>query len=92
MKKAVLLAVLGIVAMVIACSSVQSAREAPRISKEELKAKLGSPDLVLIDVRTRKDWDMSSGKIIGSIRMDPDAFDDWAGTLAKEKEIVLYCA
>jgi rhodanese-related sulfurtransferase len=34
---------------------------------------------------------MSSGKIIGAIRMAPDAFDDWSGTLAKDKEIVLYC-
>ena len=92
MKRAVLLAVLGVIAVFVACTNVQSAKDAPRISKEELKAKLGSPDLVLIDVRTRKDWDMSSDKITGAIRMDPESLDDWAGTLAKEKEIILYCA
>lgn len=92
MKRAVLLAVLGVITVFVACTNVQSAKDAPRISKEELKAKLGSPDLVLIDVRTRKDWDMSSDKITGAIRMDPEALDDWAGTLAKEKEIILYCA
>jgi len=92
MNRAILLAVLGAVAVFMACTSVQSAKETPRISKEELRAKLGSPDLVLIDVRTKKDWDMSSDKITGAIRMDPEAFDDWPGTLAKEKEIVLYCA
>jgi rhodanese-related sulfurtransferase len=92
MKKGVLLAVLWIITVLVACTDVQSAKEDPRISKEELKAKLGSPDLILVDVRTKKDWDMSSGKIIGAIRMDPDAFDDWSGTLAKDKEIVLYCA
>jgi predicted sulfurtransferase len=92
MRRGVLLAALGIIAVLIACTNVQSAKEAPRISMEELKAKLGSPDLILVDVRTKKDWDMSSGKIIGAIRMDPDTFDDWAGTLAKDKEIVFYCA
>jgi len=92
MKRTVLPAILGVIAVFIACTNVQSAIDAPRISKEELKAKLGSPDLVLIDVRTRKDWDMSNDKITGAIRMNPEAFDDWAGTLAKEKEIVLYCA
>jgi len=92
MKSVILLAVLGVIAMFMACTNVQSAKDVPRISKEELKAKLGSPDLVLIDVRTRKDWDMSSDKITGAIRMDAEAFDDWAGTLAKEKEIILYCA
>ena len=92
MNRAVLLAVLGIIAVFVACTNVQSANDAPRISQEELKAKLGSPDLILIDVRTKKDWDVSSGKIIGAIRMDPDTFDDWAGSLAKDKEIVLYCS
>ena len=79
-------------AVFVVCTNVHSAIDAPRISKDELKAKLGSPDLILIDVRTRKDWDMSSEKIAGALRMDPEAFDDWSGTLAKEKEIVLYCA
>jgi rhodanese-related sulfurtransferase len=92
MNRAVLLAVLGIIAVFVACTNVQSANDAPRISQEELKAKLGSPDLILIDVRTKKDWDVSSGKIVGAIRMDPDTFDDWAGSLAKDKEIVLYCS
>jgi len=92
MTRAALLAILGVIAVFMACTNVQSAKDAPRISKEELKVKLGSPDLVLIDVRSRKDWDMSDDKITGAIRMDPEAFEDWAGTLAKEMEIVLYCA
>jgi rhodanese-related sulfurtransferase len=91
MKRAMLLAILGVLVMFIGCTNTQSAKDAPRISKEELKAKLGSPDLVLLDVRAKNDWEESAEKITGAVRMDPETVDAWAGTLPKEKEIVLYC-
>jgi rhodanese-related sulfurtransferase len=92
MKRVSLLAVLGVLVVFMACTNTQSAQDVPRISKEELKAKLGSPDLVLLDVRSRNDWDKSSEKILGAIRMDPETVDAWADTLQKDKETVLYCA
>lgn len=92
MKKWGLLAVLGIFAVLIGCTTTQSAQDAPRISKDELKAKLGSPGMVLIDVRTENDWAKSDVKITGAVRMDPETVDVWAATLPKDKEIVLYCA
>jgi len=92
MKRAALLSLLGVLAVFIACTNIQSAGDVPRITKDELKAKLGSPGLVLVDVRTAGDWEKSGEKITGAVRMDPQTVDVWAETLPKEKEIVLYCA
>ena len=65
---------------------------APRISTEELKGMLGSADLVLLDVRTAKDWKKSDIKISGAVRVDPKDVSSWVGNYGKEQEIVLYCA
>jgi hypothetical protein len=92
MKKWVLLAAGGIFIVFIGCTAIQSAQDVPRISKDELKAKLGSPNMILIDVRAESDWENSDGKITSAIRMDPAAVDTWAATLPKGKEIILYCS
>jgi len=92
MKKWGLLTAFEILVVFIGCTAIQSAQEAPRITRDELKAKLGSPGIVLIDVRTENDWGKSDGKIAGAVRMDPEAVDAWAATLPKDKEIILYCA
>jgi rhodanese-related sulfurtransferase len=60
--------------------------------KEELKAMMGSSDLVIIDVRYGKDWTESDSKIIGAVREDPKVFKFWANKYPKDKTIVLYCA
>ena len=78
--------------ILIACTNTQSSGDTPRIGKNELKAKLGSAEIVVIDVRTGSDWDKSSEKITGAVRMDPEGVDTWAATLPKDKEIILYCA
>ena len=67
--------------------------EAPRITKEELKARMSEPDLVIIDVRTGRDWEKSDMKIKGAIRENPvkDA-KSWADKYGKDKTLVLYCA
>jgi rhodanese-related sulfurtransferase len=92
MKRVALLAMLGVLVLFIACTYGINTKDAPRISKDALKAKLGSPDLVLLDVRSKKDWEKSSEKITGAVQMDPETLDTWSETLPKEKEIVLYCA
>ncbi len=66
--------------------------DAPRMSKEELKSRLGDKDIVIIDVRTRHDWEKSDSKIRGAIREDPEEAASWAKKYSKEKTIVLYCA
>jgi len=68
------------------------AADAPRMSKEELKSRLGDKDIVLIDVRTDRDWANSDSKIRGAVREEPLDVAMWAGKYPKEKTIVLYCA
>lgn len=67
--------------------------EAPRVSKEELKGMMGSPGLVIIDVRAGSDWTKSKEKIQGAVREDPGKkTSSWAKKYPKDKKIVLYCA
>jgi predicted sulfurtransferase len=69
-----------------------AAADAPRMSKEELKSRLGDKDIVVIDVRTGSDWKKSDSKIRGAVREDPEDAASWARKYTKEKTIVLYCA
>ncbi len=92
MNRVLSLAILGVLVVLLSCANMQSVSDVPRISKEELKPKLGSPGVVLLDVRTAQDWANSDERITGALRMDPQAVDAWATSLSKDKEIVLYCA
>ncbi len=92
MKKGFLSVTMALLFLFAACASFNAGGEAPRISKEEVKAKLGSPDIILLDVRTGNDWDSSADKIVGARRVDPKNVDAWSGTLDRSKEIILYCS
>jgi rhodanese-related sulfurtransferase len=59
---------------------------------DELKARLGDPSLVVIDVRAAGDWEASSAKIKGAIREAGKSVSDWASNYAKDRTIILYCA
>ena len=78
--------------MVGVLTAFAKSAEAPRMSKDELKAMLGSPDLIIVDVRYGKDWTDSDVKIKGAIREDPKVFESWANKYPKDKTILLYCA
>ena len=62
------------------------------MTKEELKAMLDDPDLMVLDVRRGKDWKSSEFKIQGATYVKPEDYADWAGGLPKNKKYVLYCA
>jgi hypothetical protein len=62
----------------------------PKMSKEELKALLGAPDLAIIDVRYGRDWTDSDVKIKGAVREDPDNLKDWSNKYSPDQTIVLY--
>ena len=68
------------------------ANNVPRMSTEQLNEILDNPNLVLLDVRTEKDWGKSDRKIVGAVRVDPNDVDSWAGDYTKDQRIVLYCA
>lgn len=62
------------------------------MTTDELRAKLGNPDLVIVDVRLGKDWKASESKIKGAIRVEAEAIETLASTYAKDKTLVFYCA
>ena len=62
------------------------------MSKEELNAKLGSSDVMILDVRSGGDWKSSEFKIKGAVRSNPNEFDKWAELYPKNKTLILYCA
>ena len=69
----------------------EAAAEIERIEKEELNAKLCSPQIVLLDVRTGEVWEKSKIKIKCSRRVDPYNVESWVDTIPKDKQIILYC-
>ena len=83
---------LALLAAVVLFAGVAAAKEAPRISKEEAKAKLGTANVVILDVRAEKDWKKSDSMIKSAIREDPRKVEQWAKKYPKEKALILYCA
>ena len=81
-----------IINLFVACvlASFAQSADVSRMSKEDLKAMLGHPDLVILDVRAATDWAESPSKIKGALREDPKDVVSWAGKYSKEKTFVLY--
>jgi hypothetical protein len=65
--------------------------DAPRITKEELKAKLGDPAVTVIDVRYKANWKKSNQRVAGAVREDPNEISSWAGKYKKDQMLVFYC-
>ena len=89
MKRVAIVALL----VFIACLFYTALRadEAPRMTKEQLKAQLGNPDVVIIDVRVPKVWNAAKDKIKGAVREDPTMTDSWADKYPKDKMYIFYC-
>ena len=81
---------LTLVGLLLQASVAQSA--VAKMTKEELRAKLDSPDVVIVDVRLGKDWKASEEKIKGAIRVDSATVEALATTYPKDKTLVFYCA
>ncbi len=68
------------------------AADAPRMTKDELKALLGNPDLVTLGCALWQGLEASDLKIKGAVREEPDDIESWANKYSKDKILVLYCA
>lgn len=79
-------------ALVAAISINAMAGSAPRISKEELRSMLGNKEVIIVDVRTGKDWKASEYKIKGAVRVDPREVESWASKYSENQTFVFYCA
>jgi rhodanese-related sulfurtransferase len=69
-----------------------NAEDFKRMTKEELKAMIDNPDVVIVDVRSGRDWKSSESKIKNAVREEPYKADSWANKYDKSKTYVLYCA
>lgn len=65
---------------------------APRIGQEEVRAMLGQPDVVILDVRVEEDWKKSDWKIRGAVRQNPEKIKEWSNQYPKEKTYVFSCS
>ena len=64
----------------------------PRITKEELKAKMDkNEDLVIVDARAEDSYNLSNQKIKGSIRITLDELEKGIKNPPEGKEIITYC-
>ena len=87
-KLAILTAFLAF--LFIGAGETPTANKAPQITKEELKSKLGSKDLILIDVRLDEQWRFSNRKIPGAVHENPAVPSEWMDKYPKDKTIVFY--
>lgn len=65
--------------------------QVPRMTASDLNARLGSPDIIVLDIRNKWTWYSSSMKIAGAIREDPREFSKWYDKYPKDKTLVIYC-
>lgn len=90
--KYVLIAVAMAILLMTGLISPATAADVQRIAKEELRELLANPELVIVDVRTEKEWKKADQKIKGAVWEDADGVKAWADRYPKDKVIVLYCS
>lgn len=89
--KTTLISAFLLIFVALSCGNAFS-QEAPRITKQELRAMLGNPDVFIIDVRLQQEWESSEKKIAGAIREDPLEVRSWMPKFSKDKTLVFYCS
>jgi rhodanese-related sulfurtransferase len=88
MKKVVLVVLM---VLMVGVHGQLMAGDAPRMTKEQLKAELGNPDVVIMDVRVPHAWNEARDKIKGAVREDPMTVESWIDKYPKDKTYVFYC-
>jgi hypothetical protein len=87
-KLAILTVLLGL--LVIGAAETPPDEKAPRMTKEQLKSMLGSPDLVVVDIRLEEQWRFSNRKIPGAVHENPAVPSTWMDKYPKDKTLVFY--
>lgn len=78
--------------MAILLAAQIAAAGSPQMTVEELRSKLGDPDVTILDLRREAHWKASDRKIMGAVREDPHDVENWANRYPRDKTLVLYCA
>jgi len=90
MRKTKFWAVTLAVSLVLALTWSCAGKKPPLVDTETLKGWLSDSQVLILDVRAAKDWQVSHQKIKGAVRRDPDEVETWATSLPRHKKIVLY--
>ena len=53
---------------------------------------MDNPEIIIVDVRTGKDWKVSEYKIKGAVRVNPREVESWGSQHSESKTFVFYCA
>jgi rhodanese-related sulfurtransferase len=77
-------------AFVFALLSSGLSAEVSRMTKEELRPLIEKGDVIVVDVRTGRDWKSSEYKIQTAVREDPSRVASWAKKYPKDKTLFLY--
>ena len=91
MKVTHIFSTVALLFIVLAFGSVK-ADDNYAMTKEQLRPLLGNPEVIILDLRTKYDWDTSKVKIKGAVREEGMKFSSWMNKYPKDKTIVLYCA
>jgi rhodanese-related sulfurtransferase len=62
------------------------------MTKDELRNLIEEGDVIVVDVRTGRDWKSSEYKIHTAVREDAAQVASWAKKYSKDKTLVFYCA
>jgi hypothetical protein len=78
-------------ALVFGCTAADlSLSTVDYMSPEDLLTILDNPEVIVLDVRTGRDWSSAEFKIRGAVRVAPETLNAWADRFPKEKTLVLY--
>ena len=91
-RRSIVLAMACVFAVIAGLAVTAFAEDVKMMTTDELNGMLGSPDLVIVDVRSSHDWDSSDIKIQDAVREDPGKASDWIEKYPKDKKLLFYCA
>ena len=84
--------VLGCLAIGLFSAAASAQPSIARMSTEGLHDRLDDPQVVVVDVRTQRDWTASALKIKGAVRLDIRSNLSVVEAYDKTKTLVFYCA
>jgi hypothetical protein len=92
MKTALKICMVLALGLSMGCVSAQTAisKDVSKITKAELTSMMGSPDVIILDVRPEQQWKSSELKIRGAVYENPNKVGSWAENYPKDKTLILY--
>lgn len=91
-RSKITLLILACLVLIVITSFARGAEGVTYVSKDQLKAELTNPNVIVVDVRQPQAWDSSAWKIQGARRESPAEVGQWINQYPRDKTIVFYCS